>query len=79
MERAKGWFLEWGLVRVRQGRLLAGVCAGIAARSNQPRWLIRVAFIASCLLPGPQFLVYLALWILMPDAQEQRNPPTSWP
>ena len=79
MERARSWFLERGLVRERRGRLLAGVCTGIAAYYNQPRWLIRVAFIASYLLPGPQFLVYLALWILMPGVDEQRNPPTSWP
>jgi phage shock protein PspC (stress-responsive transcriptional regulator) len=28
---------------------------------------VRLLFILSCLLPGPQVLVYLALWIMMPS------------
>jgi phage shock protein PspC (stress-responsive transcriptional regulator) len=28
---------------------------------------VRVLFVLSCLLPGPQFLVYLALWMIMPN------------
>ncbi|MGB8995115.1 MAG: PspC domain-containing protein [Pseudonocardiaceae bacterium] len=27
---------------------------------------VRLVFVLSCLLPGPQFVVYLALWVLMP-------------
>jgi phage shock protein PspC (stress-responsive transcriptional regulator) len=26
-----------------------------------------VIFLVSCLLPGPQFLLYIALWILLPS------------
>ncbi len=28
---------------------------------------MRVIFLLSCLLPGPQFLLYLALWLLLPN------------
>jgi phage shock protein PspC (stress-responsive transcriptional regulator) len=28
---------------------------------------VRVLFLLSCLLPGPQFLIYLALWLLLPQ------------
>jgi phage shock protein PspC (stress-responsive transcriptional regulator) len=28
---------------------------------------MRVIFLVSCLLPGPQFLLYIALWILLPS------------
>jgi phage shock protein PspC (stress-responsive transcriptional regulator) len=28
---------------------------------------MRILFIASCLLPGPQILLYLALWIILPS------------
>jgi phage shock protein PspC (stress-responsive transcriptional regulator) len=28
---------------------------------------MRVIFLLSCLLPGPQFLLYLAMWIVMPS------------
>jgi len=30
-----------------------------------PRGL-RLAFVVSCILPGPQFIAYLVLWVLMP-------------
>ena len=29
--------------------------------------LMRFLFLLSCLLPGPQFVIYLALWIIMPN------------
>ena len=54
------------LVRPRRGRVLAGVCAGIARRYGWSPWLVRLAFLVSCLLPGPQVVLYIALWILMP-------------
>jgi phage shock protein PspC (stress-responsive transcriptional regulator) len=54
------------LVRPRRGRVLAGVCAGIARRYGWPPWGVRLAFLVSCLLPGPQIVLYIALWILMP-------------
>ncbi len=55
-----------GLVRPRRGKVIAGVCAGIARRLNTSPTLVRVAFVASIVLPGPQFLLYIALWIMMP-------------
>jgi phage shock protein PspC (stress-responsive transcriptional regulator) len=54
------------LTRPRRGRVIAGVCAGIARRYGWSPWLVRLLFVASCLLPGPQILLYIALWILMP-------------
>jgi phage shock protein PspC (stress-responsive transcriptional regulator) len=54
------------LVRPRRGRVLAGVCAGIARRYGWSPWGVRLVFLASCLLPGPQIVLYIALWILMP-------------
>jgi phage shock protein PspC (stress-responsive transcriptional regulator) len=54
------------LVRPRRGRVIAGVCAGVARRYGWSPWGVRVAFVISCLLPGPQIVLYIALWILMP-------------
>jgi len=54
------------LSRPRRRRIIAGVCAGIARRYDLSPWLVRAGFVASCLLPGPQILIYIALWILMP-------------
>ena len=28
--------------------------------------LVRLLFVLSCLLPGPQVLIYIALWVIMP-------------
>lgn len=56
-----------GLVRPRQGRVLAGVLVGLANRFGISPGVARVVFIVSMLLPGPQILAYIALWILMPS------------
>lgn len=55
-----------GLTRPRRGRVIAGVCAGIGDRFGMRHWVVRALFLLSCLLPGPQFIIYLALWLLMP-------------
>jgi phage shock protein PspC (stress-responsive transcriptional regulator) len=55
------------LVRPRRGRWIAGVCAGIADRFGVSRALVRALFVVSIILPGPQFLVYIALWIFIPS------------
>jgi phage shock protein PspC (stress-responsive transcriptional regulator) len=36
-----------------------------------------VIFLLSCLLPGPQFVVYLALWILLPS-EDKAARRTAW-
>jgi phage shock protein C len=56
-----------GLVRPRTGRVLAGVCAGLAKRFGISPTVVRVLFVVSLILPGPQALVYIVLWILMPS------------
>ncbi|MFJ9207276.1 PspC domain-containing protein [Streptomyces sp. NPDC102264] len=58
-----------GLVRPRHGRMLGGVCAALAQRFGTSAHTMRVIFLVSCLLPGPQFLLYLALWLLLPGGK----------
>jgi len=55
------------LQRPRTGRVIAGVCAGIAYRFGLKPLTVRLIFIISCLLPGPQILLYIALWLLVPN------------
>jgi phage shock protein PspC (stress-responsive transcriptional regulator) len=55
-----------GLVRPRD-RWIAGVCSGIARRFGRSPNLIRLLFVISCVLPGPQFLIYVLLWIIIPS------------
>ncbi|TDC60171.1 PspC domain-containing protein [Actinomadura sp. GC306] len=60
-----------GLVRPRN-RMIAGVCAGLGRRFNMSAGTVRLLFVLSCLLPGPQFVVYIVLWVMMPN--EDRHP-----
>jgi phage shock protein PspC (stress-responsive transcriptional regulator) len=55
------------LMRPRRDRMIAGVCSGIGRRFGISSNAVRIAFVASMLLPGPQILIYLAAWILMPE------------
>ena len=54
------------LSRPRTGKVIAGVCAGWADRYGWKAGTVRLVFVLSCLLPGPQFVLYLVLWALMP-------------
>ena len=63
------------LVRPRNGRMIAGVCAALANRFGTSATTMRVIFVVSCLLPGPQFLLYLALWIFIPS---EKTGATAW-
>ncbi|MFE3545482.1 PspC domain-containing protein [Nocardia sp. NPDC059177] len=45
---------------------IAGVCGGIAEYFGWNPTIVRLLFVLSCLLPGPQFLLYLVLWVMMP-------------
>ena len=55
------------LVRPRNDRWIAGVCSGLAYRFGVSPGIVRLIFVLSCLLPGPQFIVYLVLWAMMPS------------
>jgi phage shock protein C len=54
------------LVRSRQDRWVAGVAGGIGHRYGISPGLVRLLFVVSLLLPGPQILLYLILWIVLP-------------
>jgi len=57
-----------GLVRPRDDRVIAGVCAGLGRRFGIAPWPARLLFLVILLvLPGSQFLVYPILWVLMPS------------
>ena len=57
------------LERPRNGKMIAGVCAGLAHRFGLPVFLVRLIFVISCVLPGPQILLYIVLWILLPKSR----------
>lgn len=55
------------LSRPRNDRMIAGVCSGIARRFGLSPNTVRLIFVLSMLLPGPQILIYLGGWILLPQ------------
>jgi phage shock protein C len=60
-------FRAHGLVRVRDGRVLGGVVAGLGRRIGLDPWPARLLFLLALLvIPGSQILLYPILWILMP-------------
>ncbi|MFF5989267.1 PspC domain-containing protein [Prauserella flavalba] len=59
------------LTRSRDNKVIAGVCAGLARRVGWEPRTMRWVFVLSCLLPGPQFLIYLVLWVIMPKEERR--------
>ncbi len=54
------------MYRSREHRVIAGVCGGIAESWGMTPTMVRLLFILSCILPGPQFVIYLILWMVIP-------------
>lgn len=54
------------LTRSATDSWIGGVCGGLAEYFGWNAGLVRLLFVLSCLLPGPQFVVYLALWVIIP-------------
>lgn len=55
------------LYRSRDRRVLGGVAGGIATYFDIDPVFVRLAFIALTLFNGVGGLIYLALWLLVPD------------
>jgi phage shock protein PspC (stress-responsive transcriptional regulator) len=49
--------------------MIGGVCAGLAKRFGTTPGKVRLFAVLSCLLPGPQFLLYLVLWLVLPQSE----------
>ena len=58
------------LYRPREGRVLVGVCTGIADYFNVDPVLIRLGWIIFCCLGGSGILAYLVAAVLIPEEPE---------
>ena len=60
------------LQRSRNNRMLAGVCGGLAEFLGWDPTLTRVVFVLVSIFSAafPGIIVYLVLWLLMPQAPE---------
>jgi len=59
---------EKRLYRSRINRTVAGVCAGIADYFGWDPTLVRIAWILLTLLGGSGILIYVILWLVVPEA-----------
>jgi len=55
------------LYRSRKDRKLAGVCGGVGEYMNVDPTVVRVLFVVLAVLGGAGLLIYLALWLLVPE------------
>jgi phage shock protein C len=55
------------LYRIRDGRMVAGVCAGLAAYFAVDPTLVRLAFALLTVFGGLGVLLYLCAWLIIPD------------
>jgi phage shock protein PspC (stress-responsive transcriptional regulator) len=58
-----------GLRRSRSDRWVGGVCGGLAQATGLAPWLWRLAFVLFTFFGGAGLLVYLLLWIFVPQEQ----------
>ncbi len=59
---------EKRLTRSASDKMVAGVCAGLGQYFNLDPVLVRLIFVALALAGGPGLLVYIILWIVLPEA-----------
>lgn len=66
--------MENRLVRSRNDRIIAGVCGGIARALGIDSTLVRLVFVLSVFAAGVSPLIYVILWIVMPEEASTPSP-----
>ncbi|MGV9765871.1 PspC domain-containing protein [Micromonospora tulbaghiae] len=71
---AAGFTTRYGLVRPREGRYLAGVCAAIGRATNTDPVLWRVLLAVLGFFGGIGIIVYVAGWLIIPGEGDTASP-----
>ena len=58
---------EKRLVRSSTNKMVAGVAAGLADYLDLDPSIVRILFVVLALLGGPGILLYIIMWIIMPE------------
>lgn len=61
------------LFRSRDRAIIAGVCSGLGNYTALSPWIFRIIFIILILSGGFGLLIYLMLWIIIPEAKTPRD------
>lgn len=54
------------LYRARKGKMIGGVCAGLANYFSVDPTIVRLVFVLLFFAGASGFMIYLILWIIMP-------------
>lgn len=57
------------LFRDGENKIIGGVCSGISAYFNINPLIVRILFVVLALLAGSSIIIYLILWIAIPEAK----------
>ncbi|MDG4804749.1 PspC domain-containing protein [Micromonospora sp. WMMD980] len=71
---AAGFTTRYGLIRPREGRYLAGVCAAVGRATNTDPVLWRVLLAVLGFFGGIGLLVYVAAWLIIPGEGDTASP-----
>lgn len=75
-----GWASPTRLIRPRSGRMIAGVCQGIAnAYGWDIVWVRVLAVLLAILGNGIGLIAYIVFWVVMPEEPMPIPQPTAWP
>jgi phage shock protein C len=65
--------------RTRGDRMIGGVCGGIARYFNIDPVIVRLLFVLAVFLGGVSPLIYVLLWVVMPEEQAAYVAPQALP
>ena len=65
--------------RSRDDKMIAGVCGGLANYFNIDTTIVRLLFVLAVFLGGASPLIYLVLWLVMPDQKATYTAPQALP
>ncbi len=69
---------EKKLTRSASDKMIAGVCGGLAKYFGIDAVLVRILFVLFALAGGPGILLYIILWVVMPEeATATPTPPAA--
>jgi phage shock protein PspC (stress-responsive transcriptional regulator) len=58
------------LYRLREGRMVAGVCAGLASYFDIDVTIVRLLFAVFTIFGGAGVLLYVIAWVMVPEEGE---------
>lgn len=56
-------------MRIREGKIIAGVCNGFAQYFGWDVTMIRLVWIFLVIFAGTGIIAYIIMWIIMPEKQ----------